>query len=132
MCAVLLALALWRASSFALCYWCDAWRFINVRDSVVFILMVVFLIDLSGSALLRPLLWWHRGLFFSWTTVGANVGGCPKIRKGSPNTEVKELRIHERSRLELNSRRRRQGISKRLLSPQKLWIPLHVPSRPLL
>jgi hypothetical protein len=31
------------------------------------------------------------------------VGGCPKIRKGSPNTEMHELRIHERSSLELNS-----------------------------
>jgi hypothetical protein len=48
--------------------------------------MVLFLICLSWNVLLRPLLWWHRELFFSWNTVGANVGGYPKIRTGSPNT----------------------------------------------
>jgi hypothetical protein len=26
--------------------------------------VVLFLIDLSGSVLFRPLLWWHRELFF--------------------------------------------------------------------
>jgi hypothetical protein len=40
------------------------------------------------------------------------LGGCPKIRKGSPNTEMHELRIHERSSPELNYRRRRQESPK--------------------
>jgi hypothetical protein len=42
-------------------------------------MMVVFLICLSWNVL-GPLLWWHRELFFSWNTVGANVGGIRKSR----------------------------------------------------
>jgi hypothetical protein len=51
---------------------------------------------------------------------------------GSPehwSTRMQNMRTFG---LECNSRRRRQKISKKLLTPQKLWIPLHVPSRPLL
>jgi hypothetical protein len=47
--------------------------------------MIVFLICLSWNVLLGLLLWWHRELFFGWNTVGANVGGYPKIRTRSPN-----------------------------------------------
>jgi hypothetical protein len=49
-------------------------------------MMMLFLVCLSWNVLLRPLLWWHRELFFGWTTVGANVGGYPKIWMKSPNT----------------------------------------------
>jgi hypothetical protein len=37
--------------------------------------------------------------------------GCPKIRKGSPNTEVQGYEINERSSQKGNSRKRRQKIS---------------------
>jgi hypothetical protein len=33
------------------------------------------LISLSWNVLLRPLMRWHRELFFGSTTVGGNVGG---------------------------------------------------------
>jgi hypothetical protein len=68
---------------------------------------------------------------FSAETRWAPMLGGPKTRKESPNTRAQEYKMLERSSLECNSRRRRQRISQRLLSPQKLWIPLHVPSRPL-
>jgi hypothetical protein len=41
----------------------------------------------------------------------AHCWGCPKIRMGSPNTIMQEYRICKLSSLELNSRKRRQGIS---------------------
>jgi hypothetical protein len=53
--------------------------------------------------------------------------GGPKNRRESPNTRTQEQRDST-----CNSRKTgRQGISKRLLSPQKLWTFLHVPVRPL-
>jgi hypothetical protein len=55
--------------------------------SIIFVVVMVFLIGLSGSVLLRPLLWWHRELFFGWTTVDANVGGSEN-RMESPNTRI--------------------------------------------
>jgi hypothetical protein len=54
-------------------------------------MMVLFLICLSWNVLLRPLLWWHRELIFDWNTVGANVGGYPKIRIRSPNTREESV-----------------------------------------
>jgi hypothetical protein len=39
---------------------------------------VVISICLCWNVLLGFLLWWHRELFFSRTTVGANVGGLPE------------------------------------------------------
>jgi hypothetical protein len=48
--------------------------------------MVLFLVCLSWNVLLRPLVWWHRELFFGWTTVGANVWGYTKMQISSPNT----------------------------------------------
>jgi hypothetical protein len=50
-------------------------------------MMVLFLVGLNGNVLLRLLLWWHRELFFSETTVGANVGGFEN-QKGPPNKRV--------------------------------------------
>jgi hypothetical protein len=43
-------------------------------------MMVLFLNYLSWNVLLRPLLWWHRELFFGCPMVGANVGGVWKFR----------------------------------------------------
>jgi hypothetical protein len=51
------------------------------------------------------------------------VGG-PKIGGSSRTQEIWTKTRKSRAT-------RRQGISERLYSPQKLWIPLHVPSRPL-
>jgi hypothetical protein len=53
--------------------------------------MVLFLVCLSWNVLLEPLLWWHRELLFGRNTVGANVGGYPKIRIRSPNTREKYM-----------------------------------------
>jgi hypothetical protein len=72
---------------------CDVRRFQSVRDSVVFVMMVFFLVDLSGSVLLGPLLGWHRELFFGWNTVGANVGGSEKS-DGIPEPKSQE-QVHE-------------------------------------
>jgi hypothetical protein len=63
--------------------------------------------------------------FAAETTVGANVGGGPKI-EWSPQTQ--DSRINAR-RLRKG---RGQGIPESLYSPQKLCIPLHVPLDPLL
>jgi hypothetical protein len=35
-----------------------------VRDYVVFVMVVLFLVGLSGNVLLGLLLWWHGELFF--------------------------------------------------------------------
>jgi hypothetical protein len=51
-------------------WWCSSW------------------LGLNRSVLLRPLLWWHRELFFDSNTVGANVGGSEN-RMESPNTRAK-------------------------------------------
>jgi hypothetical protein len=56
-------------------------------DSIIFVMVMVFLIGLSGSVLFRPLLWWHRELFFGWTTMDANVGGSENQME-SPNTRI--------------------------------------------
>jgi hypothetical protein len=53
--------------------------------------------------------------------------GAPKNQKESPNTEVQNSNHTSRK-----ATKRRQGISEIMHSPQKLWIPLHVPSCPLL
>jgi hypothetical protein len=71
-------------------------------------------------------LWWHRELFFGWNTVGANVGGIRKSRQ-DPRTRETERDKHVQVQ---RWRKRRQRISCRLLKFPKLWIPLHVPSRP--
>jgi hypothetical protein len=42
----------------------DVRRFQSMRDSVVFVMMVLLLVSLSGNMFLGPLLWWHRELFF--------------------------------------------------------------------
>jgi hypothetical protein len=56
-------------------------------------MMVLFLVCLSWNALLWPLLWQHRELFFGWTTVGANVGGTRKIRIRPPNIKGGNARM---------------------------------------
>jgi hypothetical protein len=58
-------------------------------------MMVLFLICLGWNVLLRPLLWWHRELFFGWNTVGAIVGGYPKIRIKSPNTSGRKVKTFQ-------------------------------------
>jgi hypothetical protein len=58
-----------------------------VRDSVVFIMMVLFSVGLSGSVILQPLLWWHCERFSTETWWVPMLGG-PKNGRGSPNTRV--------------------------------------------
>jgi hypothetical protein len=89
--------------------------------------MVVFLICLSWNVLLGLLLWWHREQFFGWNTVGANVGGYPKIWIRSPNTRERENSKHVYAQRWC---KRRLGVSCRLHKFPKLWILLHVPSCP--
>jgi hypothetical protein len=43
---------------------CGVRRFWSERDSIVFVMTVLFLVGLSRNILLGPLLWWHRELFF--------------------------------------------------------------------
>jgi hypothetical protein len=106
---------------------CDVWWFRNERDLISFKTMVILLTRLSWSVLLGLLLWWHRELFFGWNTVGANVGVSESLDKIPEN-------VRENSKLVRAQwwRKRRQRVSHRLLKPPKLWIHLHVPSRPLL
>jgi hypothetical protein len=67
---------------------CGVRRFWSERDSVVFVVMVLFLVGLSGNILLGPLLWWHRELFFGWDHGGHQCWGGSENRRESPNTRV--------------------------------------------
>jgi hypothetical protein len=60
------------------------------------------------------------------------VGGSKKSDEIPEHKSARIWKRHECSGLKCNSWKRRQRISKSLLAPQKLWIPLQVPSRHLL
>jgi hypothetical protein len=93
-------------------------RFQSLKDSVVFVMTVFFLVDFDGSVLHGPLLWWHRELFSAEPRWAPMLGKSEKL-KGIP--EHKSTETHEQQNPERNSRKmRRQKISKRLLLPQKL------------
>jgi hypothetical protein len=88
-------------------WWCSSWS----------VSVGTFFLDLFCGGIVSC---------FSAETRWAPMFGGPKNRIESPNT-----RTQEQWNQTCNSRKNmRQKISKRLLSPQKLWIPLHVPSRP--
>jgi hypothetical protein len=68
-----------------------------VRDCVIFVMVVLFLNDLSGSVLLRSLLWWHRELFY-WLQHGGRQ--CWGVRKSDG---VPEHKVHEQDSQELRN-----------------------------
>jgi hypothetical protein len=90
-------------------WWCSSW---SVSVGVLFF-------DLFCGGIVS--------CFFGWNTVDANVRGSEKSDR-VPEHRSSEYWSHKSRKLW----KRRQGISKSIHSPQKLWIPLHVPSRPLL
>jgi hypothetical protein len=72
---------------------------------------------------------WTSSVVASWAVFRLRHGG--RQCWGSEKSESPRTRVQQE--LTYNSQKtRRQRISKRLLSPQKLWILLHVPLRPLL
>jgi hypothetical protein len=124
-CAVFSACSFYMASSFALLSWSEICEGSAVREfplsfamwwSSWSALVGVFFLDLFYEGIVN--------CFSAETMVGTNVEG-PKIG-WSPRTQDYEA----------NTRKSRrdwgQRIPKSLYSPQKLSIPLHVTSRPLL
>jgi hypothetical protein len=83
---------------------------------------------LSGNVLLGPLMWWHREMFFDWNHGGRQ---CWGVRKSDGVPEHKNHEWESRTKAHRSQKAGRQGISESLCSPQKLWIPLHVPLCPL-
>jgi hypothetical protein len=65
--------------------------------------------------------------FFRLTHGRRQCWGYPKIRMGSPNTKERTVGTFKYS----NDTRGDKESPQRLLKPQKLWMLLHVPSRPL-
>jgi hypothetical protein len=91
-CAVFSALAFWRASSFALRSWSVMCEGSGMRDSVVFVMVVLLLVGLGGNILLGPLLWWLRELFSDETRLTLMLGG-PKNRRESPDTRTTRFNV---------------------------------------
>jgi hypothetical protein len=92
---------------------CDVRRFRSERDSIVFVMVVVFLIGFSGSVLLRSLLRWHCELF-SAETRWVPMLGVRKNRMKSPNTKVQnsDCTNHESSRKGTRNPRKFMLVSK--------------------
>jgi hypothetical protein len=76
---------------------CDVWRFGDERDSIALNMVVLFLISLSGSVLLRPLLRWHRELFFQLKHGGRQCWGVQKI--GGSERRSSEHKSHKSRKL---------------------------------
>jgi hypothetical protein len=71
-----------------------------------------------------------QSLGLAWLTlVYRLLGEHPKIRTRSPNTGEENMRTFKYG-TQFTKEETKNLL--RLLMPQKLWIPLHVPSRPLL
>jgi hypothetical protein len=73
-----------------------------VRDSVVFVMVVLFLTNLSGNVLLQPFLRWHRELFFWLKHGGRQCWGGPKNRSKFPNTRFTN-KIHKSYEMEIKN-----------------------------
>jgi hypothetical protein len=74
---------------------CGMWRFWSERESIVFVIVVLFLVGLIGNGLLGLLLWWHRELFFGW-----NHGGCQcwgSENRMGPRTHESRTRVTNES-----------------------------------
>jgi hypothetical protein len=63
-----------------------------MRDSVVFVMVVLLLVGLGGNILLGPLLWWLRELFSDETRLTLMLGG-PKNRRESPDTRTTRFNV---------------------------------------